>query len=425
MLRPSRPQDEATLQAGLAQLVAAELLYQRGRPPRPPYMLQARLDPGCGLCVVAQEHAAAGAPADCPGLGNTVPRACGDAAGAGGPALHGGRLHRAGGALLAAGGPTGQRPLGQCGSRQPLAPPGSSCSRPCQRRLSIPSKLVPAHRPRRGTADGQRAGSARGGARLHPGLRVVSAGGRDARACAGPVWAVAVLSSTGTVAHGARARGNAAAPGATHRRPRARGHRPLCPRVDVVAALARCLLPASTWRKASHATRQTNAVRRCSALAKIWVLPADPMPRWTLWLLGYPAQALARVHEALTLAHELSHPYSLAFARCWAAYVYQFRRDVPAVHEQAEAAVALSTAQGFPQWAALGTILRGWALALQGQGEEGIAQIRQGIAACRATGAALFVPYFCTLLADVCCPPGPHGRRPPGAGRGPHPGGAT
>ena len=149
------------------------------------------------------------------------------------------------------------------------------------------------------------------------------------------------------------------------------------------------------------------------------------MPLLTLWLLGYPAQALARVHEALALAHELSHPYSLAFARCLAAFVSQFRRDVPAVHEHAEAAVALSTEQGFPQWAAQGTILRRWALAMQGQGEEGIAQVRQGIAAWRATGAVLFVPYFCTLLADVCCPSGPHGRRPPGAGRGPHPGGAA
>ena len=51
------------------------------------------------------------------------------------------------------------------------------------------------------------------------------------------------------------------------------------------------------------------------------------------------------------------------------------------MHEQAEAAVALATAQGFPLWAAIGTILRGWALAMQGQGEEGMAQIRQGIAA--------------------------------------------
>jgi predicted ATPase len=121
----------------------------------------------------------------------------------------------------------------------------------------------------------------------------------------------------------------------------------------------------------------------------------------TLWVLGYPEQALARVHEALALAYELSHPFSLAFARCWAAMVSQCRRDVPDVHEHAEAAVALSTAQGFPFWVALGTSLRGWALAMQGQGEEGIAQVRQGIAAFRATGAALWVPFLCTLLAEV------------------------
>jgi class 3 adenylate cyclase/predicted ATPase len=121
----------------------------------------------------------------------------------------------------------------------------------------------------------------------------------------------------------------------------------------------------------------------------------------TLWLLGYPDQALARLHDGLALARALSHPYTLGSAWCYAAIVSQYRRDVPAVHEHAEAAVALSTEQGFPLWAAQGTSLRGWALAMQGQGEEGLAQIRQGIAAWRATGAALAVPYFCTLLADV------------------------
>jgi len=91
-----------------------------------------------------------------------------------------------------------------------------------------------------------------------------------------------------------------------------------------------------------------------------------------LWVLGYPAQALARIHEALTLAHGLSHPYSLAYARVFEAYVSQYRQDVPAASDQAEAAVTLSTERGFQYWTALGTILRGWALALQGQGEEGI-----------------------------------------------------
>jgi predicted ATPase len=121
----------------------------------------------------------------------------------------------------------------------------------------------------------------------------------------------------------------------------------------------------------------------------------------TLWLLGYPTQALARMHEALALAHELAHPYSLGWAWVSAAIILQFRRDVPAVHEQAESTVALATEQGFPLWVAGGTSLHGWALALQGQGETGMAQLRQGIAAWRATGAALFVPYSCTLLADI------------------------
>jgi class 3 adenylate cyclase/predicted ATPase len=122
----------------------------------------------------------------------------------------------------------------------------------------------------------------------------------------------------------------------------------------------------------------------------------------TLWCLGYPAQALTHTRDALALAHALSHPFSLAFARCLAAIVSQLRRDVPAVYEQAEAAVALATEQGFTQWAAWGTSLRGWAAAMQGQGAEGLAQVRQGIAAYRATGAALQVPYLCTRLADVC-----------------------
>jgi predicted ATPase len=123
---------------------------------------------------------------------------------------------------------------------------------------------------------------------------------------------------------------------------------------------------------------------------------------WTLWVLGYPEQAQGHIHEALALAHALEHPFSLAYAQCWSAYVYQCCRDVLAVHEHAEAAVALATAQGFTQWAAAGTSARGWALARQGQGEEGMAQVRQGIAAWRATGAALYVPYYGTLLADVC-----------------------
>ena len=79
----------------------------------------------------------------------------------------------------------------------------------------------------------------------------------------------------------------------------------------------------------------------------------------------------------------------------------RFRRDVSAVHEQADAAITLATEQGFPLWVAWGTSVHGWALAMQGQGEEALAQGSQGIAATLATGTAILVPYFCTLLADA------------------------
>jgi predicted ATPase len=121
----------------------------------------------------------------------------------------------------------------------------------------------------------------------------------------------------------------------------------------------------------------------------------------TLWLLGYPEQALAHINQALALAHELAQPYSLAWVWCIASWVAQLRRDVRAVSEHAAAAVALASAQGFPQWEALGTIARGWALAMQSQGEAGLAQIHQGIAAWQATGSALGVSAFYIWLADV------------------------
>ena len=37
-----------------------------------------------------------------------------------------------------------------------------------------------------------------------------------------------------------------------------------------------------------------------------------------MWQLGYPEQALKTNHEALTLAHDLSHPFTLAMALTWA-----------------------------------------------------------------------------------------------------------
>jgi predicted ATPase len=118
-----------------------------------------------------------------------------------------------------------------------------------------------------------------------------------------------------------------------------------------------------------------------------------------LWHLGYPDQALKRTYEALTLARELSHPFSVSLALWAITCLHQYRREEHVAQEQAEAAIALATEHGFAIWLATGTIWRGWALAEQGQIEEGIAQMSRGIGAWRATGAETHRPYFLTLLA--------------------------
>jgi predicted ATPase len=122
---------------------------------------------------------------------------------------------------------------------------------------------------------------------------------------------------------------------------------------------------------------------------------------WTLWFLGYAGQALERSAEALTLAHDLYHPVSLAFAQDFAAALHQLRREAHLTQEQAEAAMALSSEQGFQFWLTAGTLYRGWALAELGQREEGTLQMRNGLAAFRATGAKLGEPYFLARLSEA------------------------
>ena len=121
-----------------------------------------------------------------------------------------------------------------------------------------------------------------------------------------------------------------------------------------------------------------------------------------LMLLGYPAQALRKSHEALTLAQKLAHPYSIMFALSYASCLHQGCREEHLAQEQAEAALALSTEQGFAQlWVGRQTVLRGWALVMQGQAEAEIIPMRHGLAARLATGAALWQPYHLALLAEA------------------------
>jgi predicted ATPase len=119
-----------------------------------------------------------------------------------------------------------------------------------------------------------------------------------------------------------------------------------------------------------------------------------------LWMLGYPEQALQWRQDALALAHALAHPFSLAEALGYATWLAEFCREERTVRAQAEALMALAQEHGLVYWLAQGRMLWGWALVMQGHGEEGITHIHHGLEAYRAT-AGRAQPYYVALLAEA------------------------
>jgi predicted ATPase len=120
-----------------------------------------------------------------------------------------------------------------------------------------------------------------------------------------------------------------------------------------------------------------------------------------LWLQGYPDQAKATSHNALTLSETLSHPFTRAFAAYQAAYLHRFLRERQQVQEHVEMVRVLETTYGLTQFSAQSTMLQGWALATQGYATEGMAQLREGLEVHRAKGTELRLPSDLTMHAEV------------------------
>jgi len=122
-----------------------------------------------------------------------------------------------------------------------------------------------------------------------------------------------------------------------------------------------------------------------------------------LWMLGLVDQSLRHNQENLAILRSLvKHPYSVAFGLVVAAFLHQYRGDVPATRGLAEEAQILSEAHGLAFIGAMASIFKGWALTREGELGEGMAQMRRGLADQLTTGAELVRPYWLCLIAEAC-----------------------
>lgn len=121
---------------------------------------------------------------------------------------------------------------------------------------------------------------------------------------------------------------------------------------------------------------------------------------WAFWMLGEPDRARDESRHAIALARRLAHPFSLAFALAFGAFVHQARGDVAATLEHAEETIRVCTEHGFAMYLAVGSVFRGWAMAEKGRIADGSAMMEEALTAYAATGAVLVQPYFRGLIAD-------------------------
>jgi len=122
----------------------------------------------------------------------------------------------------------------------------------------------------------------------------------------------------------------------------------------------------------------------------------------SLLRLGYPEQARPWSEAGLARAREVADVVTLAHALHHTCLFEHRGRQPLAVRAAARELIACATEHGLPFWLALGRLFDGAARADLGQTAEGMAELRTGIAAYRATEGRLYLPFALALRVDLC-----------------------
>lgn len=120
-----------------------------------------------------------------------------------------------------------------------------------------------------------------------------------------------------------------------------------------------------------------------------------------LWHLGYPDLALTRSREAIASGGD-AHPFGLAIALNYAAMLHVFRDESEEALPLALKAAEVCARYDFAYYLSIAEIVAGWARTAQGDPGPGLAQLRHGVAALKASGGELRLPFYHALLAGAC-----------------------
>jgi predicted ATPase len=118
-------------------------------------------------------------------------------------------------------------------------------------------------------------------------------------------------------------------------------------------------------------------------------------------VMGFPDQSVGQMQRALTLAHELDHGPTLVVVLAFAAELHQLRREPQKVEQYVSLLLPRLEKHGSAVGLANAIMLRGWAQVMQGDSKRGIAVVREGITAWRATGSQFHATYRLARAAEA------------------------
>jgi len=118
-------------------------------------------------------------------------------------------------------------------------------------------------------------------------------------------------------------------------------------------------------------------------------------------VMGFPDQSIGQVRQALILAHDLDHGPTLVQGFWFAAELHQLRREPQKVEHYLNLLYPLLEEHGSAVGLANASMLRGWARVMQGDSKGGIAVLREGITAWRATGSRFHETYRLVRAAEA------------------------
>jgi predicted ATPase/class 3 adenylate cyclase len=121
-----------------------------------------------------------------------------------------------------------------------------------------------------------------------------------------------------------------------------------------------------------------------------------------LWILGYPERAEKMQAQAFRRAAELNNLLTTGTVRVNAGVrLEQLFGNVAAVLKHAETLAALMSEHGITTWRGVTGFYKGWAVSSSDGVENGIALMQQGLAMLEARNAVMQTPYFMSLLAQM------------------------